>query len=316
MTVHDRTRTRLQRTGIPFPFPRVYFALMISFQFYVQFQSNPIRDVLYRLYRYSGAMPSHHAVLHVAVVAAVEVGVGGPSSVGRCCFRENLVISQSHTGHSGDACCLCGQTTLHAVGGEVPVWRGSTGRSAEVKPRLAVGTGSVVSYPSVGGHCLSELTGVTASTARSAGTTGTSVGMAGTRAVAVTSGRHVVVAVLDVRTLRAVNLGKSVDVLQLRSAEVSLVAADLGSSASESTATSSTSASTTSTSAAVAVLRERRVFTSELRLDTLAVRRVADGRENGSDRLDELDVRRLLYTWLSHSRAIAGSRRSSQGWSE
>ena len=45
MTVHDRTRTRLQRTGIPFPFPGVYFALMISFQFYVQ--SNPIRSEMF-----------------------------------------------------------------------------------------------------------------------------------------------------------------------------------------------------------------------------------------------------------------------------
>lgn len=233
----------------------------------------------------------HHAVLHVSVgvVAAVKVGIGGPTGIGRCSFREDLVVdAHPHTWDSCHAGCLSRKTAFHPVGRKVPVGGGTTGGSAEVKPRLAVGAWSVVCHACVRGHRFSELTGMTSWSALTTWTAWTSVGVNGTVAVTVVALSHVVVTVRDVRTLRAVHLGEGVDVLKLGSTEVALVAANWGSSSSESTTTASTS--TPTSSAAVAVLRKGRIFTRKLRLDTLAVRRVANRREDRSDRLDKLCI--------------------------
>jgi hypothetical protein len=89
---------------------------------------------------------------------------------------------------------------------------------------------------------------------------------------------------LDERTaMRTVHLCEGVNVLQLRAAEVPVdSAAIVRVEPAATTVTSATAA------ARVGVLGERGVLTGELGLDALAVRGVADGREDGANALDEL----------------------------
>lgn len=159
----------------------------------------------------------------------------------------------------------------HTIGRacDVPVGRWATSWSSEVQPWLAVGTRSVVCDAIVGrAHVTvaSDLTWV-----------GTCMGVLGVHTVCWVVGR-------DERSLRAVDLGKCVDVLQLRSSQVSLV-----SLATTSVSTSSAGMSTwlRSSRSSVVVLGERGVFSGQLRLDSLAVRGVSDRRQDWSDGLDQ-----------------------------
>lgn len=115
-----------------------------------------------------------------------------------------------------------------------PVGSGLTGGSAQVQPRLAVGSWSVVRHASVrGGHV-------------SVSAAGARVVLVVLRVVRVVVRGHTVLGWTHVwSALRAVDLGESVDVLQLRSSEMSVVSA---SSASALTV----AASTTSVFAVVA----------------------------------------------------------------
>lgn len=177
-----------------------------------------------------------------------------------------------------------------------PVGCRLTGGTSEVKPRLAVGTGSVVRHASVGRrHVPTWVVGV----------------------VSVSRG-HAILRRAHVRTtLRAVDFGEGVDVLQLRSAQVSVVASAATSTFSETTS-SPTVFTAVSTATASTAIGERRVFTGQLRLDSLAIRRVSDRRQDGSDALDELRlvsmIRRKNMSTVD-PQSFAGPCRSNPGWS-
>jgi hypothetical protein len=95
--------------------------------------------------------------------------------------------------------------------------------------------------------------------------------------------------------LLAVHLGQDVDVVQLRSAEVTRIEAAAEVRAATATIhvwwamahiTSRPAWSTTDSRTRVRV--ERSIFTLQFRLDALAVRRVPDGRQDRADTFDQL----------------------------
>lgn len=140
-----------------------------------------------------------------------------------------------------------------------PVGSGLSTGSSKVEPRLPIGSRGVVRHSSVGRSHVSMSVSVTAA-------------VVGVRVVALW---HTVLRWTHVwASLRSIDFGKSIDVLQLRSSKVSVV-----STSSTSVLSESTSSTTTSSTAFVATTKaERRVFTCELGLDALAVGGVSDRR--------------------------------------
>jgi hypothetical protein len=157
-----------------------------------------------------------------------------------------------------------------------PVGSGLTTRSSEMEPRLAIGSRGVVRHSSVGrGH-------VSVST----------VGVGVLVRVGVMTLGHTVLWWTHVRSsLRSIDFSERIDVLQLRSSEVSVVSTSSSSVFSETTSAATTTSATSFVSAAKA---ERRVFSRKLGLDSLSVRGVSDRRKDRSNTLDELNRKHLL----------------------
>jgi hypothetical protein len=160
----------------------------------------------------------------------------------------------------------------------VPVRRGLAAGPTEVEPGLAVGARSVVAHAAV----VVDLAAV------ERGRTTRSAALVAASPAAVATGH-------ERRTGSAIDLGEGVHVLKLGATKMTrvvatgravVVATAVATAAAVATATTSTTG--TAAAAAAAAVAERSVLTLELGLDALAVRRVADRREDGTDALDKL----------------------------
>jgi hypothetical protein len=185
--------------------------------------------------------------------------------------HDSIVGTGVITVNGWSGCTFIGRRQLTNVGAFMnwPVGGGLSTRSSKVKPWLTIRSRGMVRHSSVGWVHMSTMSVVLM-----------------LRRVGVMSLRHTILGWAHVWTsLRSVDFSQCVDVLKLRSSEVSVVSTSSTSIISESTS-SATTTTTSTTSLVSTTVTEGRVFTGELGLDSLSVRRVSDGRENRSDALD------------------------------
>ena len=166
----------------------------------------------------------------------------------------HAVVQAAISGHAVRQGLLLPRSAL-----DVPVGRRTAVRASKMEPGLTVGSRRVVRQASVRrGHGVARI--------RVA-----KLPWAGVHAVRPTRRSD------EGSTLTSIDLGESIDVLQLRASKVTV----------EVAATVASSTTVAATTAAAAVVRQRSVLSGEFRLNAFAVRRVADRGEDGTDALHQ-----------------------------
>ena len=216
-------------------------------------------------------------------------------------------------GRSGRSLSRDHHPVRSGYGRDVPVGCWAAGGASKVQPRLTVRSGSV-GHPSARLSCIHPLHPLHL-------TIGSLCRKSGLMPMRRWShGEWRAIAVGHEWTLRAVYFGESIDVLELRTTEMSLIPSSTATAATTSISSSTISTTTTaatSSASSTSVLGEGSVFAGELGLNPLAVGRVADGREDGPDAVDEDHA--LLYLTvvedgLDHVVAVAVSQELFQTW--